>query len=417
MVDPFDEAIIERAAHGDVVEHREVLDVLAEPDAAGVRTDRNPELRREEEHGERFVHSPDPAGVQLAHVDGVGLEQLLEDDAVLDVLSGRDADRRDLAPDARVTQDVVGARRLLDPPGSYRPSVRIAAIASSTPQYWFASIIRTPFGPSAERMISARFASASRSRPTFIFTRVNPATVGLPDERRRSSRPCSRASRPRSCTPDTRRCSISASRSSRPSSPGLEEGDRLGWREGVLDVPEVDRRDELLGRQIDEEAEERLALALRPEVPDGVDDGCGREVDHALLGAEPAELPFGREASPEAAEVGGDLLERAADHEVLERAHGRDDDLGPAPVREGETVALDALRRVGVQDRRRRTSSRGSDASRRTRRATSDVGNRMSRASSEMIRVGALIERRSRCDEAMAAVLAESSDLCQLIRQ
>ena len=73
-----------------------MLDVLAETDAAGVRTDRYPELRRKEEYGESFVHSTDPAGVQLAYVDGFGLEQLLEDDAVLNVLTRRDADRRDL---------------------------------------------------------------------------------------------------------------------------------------------------------------------------------------------------------------------------------------------------------------------------------------------------------------------------------
>src|SRR6187401_272846 len=116
MIDPLHDAILERGAHGDVVEHREVLDVLAETDAAGVRTDRYPELRRKEENGESFVHSTDPAGVQLAYVDGVGLEQLLEDDAVLNVFTRCDAYRRDLTTDACVAEDVVRARRLLDPP-------------------------------------------------------------------------------------------------------------------------------------------------------------------------------------------------------------------------------------------------------------------------------------------------------------
>ena len=44
------------------------------------------------------------------------LEELLEDHAVLHVLARRDADRRDLATDARVAEHIVGARRLLDPP-------------------------------------------------------------------------------------------------------------------------------------------------------------------------------------------------------------------------------------------------------------------------------------------------------------
>ena len=45
----------------------------------------------------RLVHAADPARVELAEVDRLGLEQLLEDDAVLDVLAGRDPDGRDVA--------------------------------------------------------------------------------------------------------------------------------------------------------------------------------------------------------------------------------------------------------------------------------------------------------------------------------
>ena len=44
VVDPFDDAILGGPADGDVVEHREVLDVLTEADPARVRTDRDPEL-------------------------------------------------------------------------------------------------------------------------------------------------------------------------------------------------------------------------------------------------------------------------------------------------------------------------------------------------------------------------------------
>ena len=71
VVDPLDHPVLERAADRDVVEEREVLHVLAEADAAGVRAHRNAELRREQQHGDRLVDAADPAGVDLADVDRV----------------------------------------------------------------------------------------------------------------------------------------------------------------------------------------------------------------------------------------------------------------------------------------------------------------------------------------------------------
>ena len=69
----------------------------------------------QQEHREHLVHAAQPARVDLAVVDRAGLQELLEDDAVRGVLAGRHADRCDRAPDRRVPEDVVGARRLLDP--------------------------------------------------------------------------------------------------------------------------------------------------------------------------------------------------------------------------------------------------------------------------------------------------------------
>src|SRR5579863_5876356 len=50
VVDELADTVVERATHCDVIEHRHVLRVLAQPDAAGVRTDRHTELRREQDH-------------------------------------------------------------------------------------------------------------------------------------------------------------------------------------------------------------------------------------------------------------------------------------------------------------------------------------------------------------------------------
>ena len=95
VVDPLDDAVLQRAADADEVEDGEMLHVLAEADAAGMRADRDAELRRHQDDRQHLVDAGDAARVDLADVDRLGLEELLEDDAVLHVLAGRDADRRD----------------------------------------------------------------------------------------------------------------------------------------------------------------------------------------------------------------------------------------------------------------------------------------------------------------------------------
>ena len=92
VIDELHHAPFHRAGDGDVVEHRQVLHVLAQADAAGVRADRHAELRGHQDHRQLLVHAAQPAAVDLAEVDRVRLEELLEDDAVRAVLARRDAD-------------------------------------------------------------------------------------------------------------------------------------------------------------------------------------------------------------------------------------------------------------------------------------------------------------------------------------
>src|SRR6266542_1371810 len=83
---------------------------------SSVRPDGHAELRGHQHDGEVLVHAAEPAAVDLAEVDRFGLQQLLEDDAVLRVLAGGHADRAYGVPYRRMSQHVVRARRLLDPP-------------------------------------------------------------------------------------------------------------------------------------------------------------------------------------------------------------------------------------------------------------------------------------------------------------
>lgn len=91
MVDVFEDAALCGCRDTDVVNEGEVLDVFAEADATGVWADRHIEFLGHQEDREDFIDTGDTARVDLAKVNGVGLEELLKDDAVLDVLAGGDA--------------------------------------------------------------------------------------------------------------------------------------------------------------------------------------------------------------------------------------------------------------------------------------------------------------------------------------
>ena len=117
VVDELDDAVIHGGGDAEEIEDGEMLDVLAEADAAGVRADGDVELCGEEDDGEILIDAGYTAGVELEDVDGLGLEELLEHDAVVAVLAGGDADRGDFAANAGVAEDVVGAGGLFHPPG------------------------------------------------------------------------------------------------------------------------------------------------------------------------------------------------------------------------------------------------------------------------------------------------------------
>jgi len=72
-----------------------VLRVLAQPDASGVRADRYAELRCQQNNCQNLVDATETAAVDLADIDSTQLQQLLEDDAVLNMLARRDSERRD----------------------------------------------------------------------------------------------------------------------------------------------------------------------------------------------------------------------------------------------------------------------------------------------------------------------------------
>src|SRR5438477_6600331 len=267
VVDELAHTILERGADRHVVEHRHVLRVLAQPDAARVRADRDAELRSQEDDCKHLVHSSEPAAVQLARVDRAELEQLLEDDAVLYVLSGRDAHGSDRRADPLVPEHVVGARRLLDPEridlrqpadrvdrlvdaprlvGVEREAVVGADGVAHEPR---AAQVDVDVAPDLELQMG----EAGGERLTrAVWKRV--LRIADPPRRRRVRREALR---------EEGRFAVRLRRFV-----AAEDFECLAARECVLDVAEVDARDELLRRHVDEQLPERLALELRVQIPD-----------------------------------------------------------------------------------------------------------------------------------------------------
>ena len=72
-----------------------------------------------------------------------------------------------------------------------------------------------------------------------------------------------------------------------------EDGDRLLASERVGEIAEVGDVDQLLRRHVGEQPPQRLSRAAGSEVPDGVHNRGHRQVNDALLRAEPAQLCVG----------------------------------------------------------------------------------------------------------------------------
>jgi hypothetical protein len=107
MVDVLDHPSLGRATDGQIVEHRQVLDHLAQSHAARVGTHRHSELGGQQQDRDVLVDPTDAAGVDLHHVDRPRLQKLLEHDRVGGVLARGDPDRCDRASDRGMPEDVI----------------------------------------------------------------------------------------------------------------------------------------------------------------------------------------------------------------------------------------------------------------------------------------------------------------------
>src|SRR5947209_19228568 len=98
-----------------------MLDIFTETNAARVWTDRDAEFGGHEENRQVLVYSADAAGIDLADADGVGLKELLEDDAILHMFAGGNTNRRDCTRNHGVAKNVIRAGGLFNPEGVESP--------------------------------------------------------------------------------------------------------------------------------------------------------------------------------------------------------------------------------------------------------------------------------------------------------
>ena len=115
---------------------------------------------------------------------------------------------------------------------------------------------------------------------------------------------------------------------------GFAGGERVG------EMTPVDEVDEGLGFEVDEDLPHRFADDTCVQVPEGVHEGGGGQVDDALLGSEPAELGIAGEGAGERAEAFGQIVDVDVDEVVGECVDGGDADLVAAADREREPMTL-----------------------------------------------------------------------------
>ncbi len=92
VIDVLDYPVLKTARNTDIVERRKMLHIFAEADSSRVWTYWHIELCCHEQNRKILIHAGDAAAVNLTDINSFCLEELFEDDAVLTMFAGRDAE-------------------------------------------------------------------------------------------------------------------------------------------------------------------------------------------------------------------------------------------------------------------------------------------------------------------------------------
>ncbi len=347
MIDELGDPPLKGSRDRDVVEHRQVLDKLAQSHASGVWADRHTELGSHEDDRKVFVHASEATTVNLAEADRAGLKQLFEHDAVCTVLTGRDTNGAHGRRNSRVAEHVIRTRGFFDP----------VQVESGQSAHARDGLFDVPPLVGVDHQRSIRTDRLAHERNTTIVVRgrrpdldleVRPAFgervgAGLDDPLVRIPNPAGRG-RIRGVS----RCQqLLRSRELRRLFVG-QHLERLVRCQRVGDVAKVDAMNDLSGSHVRQQLPERLAFGLGVQVPDGIDDGGHRQVDDAFFRTKPPQLRIARQSPPEPAQVCDQVLERPADYQITMSVDCGHAHLIAAANRKGQPVAFE--RTIGLED-------------------------------------------------------------------
>src|SRR5579883_814767 len=316
--------------HGNVVEQDQVLMDL--PHIADMRHHRETVFTGKQAGGDELRYAGKPGAVGLHKMDGFGFDKVLEEHKIGHVLAERYSHRYDLARQLAVCLNVVrvcgffypvgvhGSQRCAHLPGlGERPLLvgieHNGALGANdfakqvgTPHIAFA-ILRTDLQFDGLEAGVERFLCVFAD--SFIFV-LEPADGGVI---------AGIAGAKNAFTPGTC-CKVIA-----------KDGERLFAGEVIFEVVEVEQINELFRSEVEQKTPQRHLPGLCPEVETGVDDGCERQVDDALMRAKPAHSRFvGHTArhdaevrhklfNVEVAEMCAQILDRFA-HELIAGTEG-----------------------------------------------------------------------------------------------
>ena len=303
------------------------------------------------------------------------------------VLAGRDADAGATARrDRGVAEHVVGARRLLDPP---RVERRERAASSRSPADVPAPGWRRP---SACRVGADLLAHDARSggrrrrgrAPTFILKCVQPVGERLAAEAADLVVGVAEPAGRRGVGGVAVAPQLAPRASPRRSVAARSRSQRLVRRQRVGDVAEVDAaRRARSGVMSASSFQSGLPATLRPQVPDGVDDRGGREVDRRPSPARSSAAGCRRRASARTPPMSRVELDSSVGRRRAARAPRSPATTTslPRPIVNVRPWPSRPSPASVAQRRRTPPSSRGPGSSRPSRRGRRDVGKRMSRTS------------------------------------
>lgn len=347
MIDEFDALAVFFGTDGDVVDHGEVLYIFAQANAAGMRPDREVVFSGHQLNSEDFVQSSETASVNLNDVNGVIGDELFEEDAVLAAFACRDFDRGDVFTDGTVSENVIGAGRLLDEKRACEgegvdPGDRFVNLPDLIGINHDVCVVAEFFADDGEApnvivKVSSDFDfCVGKTGVTCLATEASEFVIRITEPAGRGGI-AGVAVLPELCD-----------------AVGFtgfgiaQDGESFVLGESVSDVTKVDEADDFFRGHIGNELPNRFARAFSPEVPDGVDEGGGCEVDGALVRTYPAQLAVTCEMSPETPHIFLNFFEFHPLDAWPEGVDGGNANLGSASDGEGKSVSSEFA--VGFKD-------------------------------------------------------------------